>query len=66
MVFRDLSQNRGADFVHTKQDPAVIARSTRAIFGDSLDIALLQPVIDVGARYGLLKRTFPATEILAQ
>jgi len=50
----------------TKQDPAVIARSTRAIFGDSLDTALLQPVIDVGARYGLLKRAFPATEIIAQ
>jgi NitT/TauT family transport system substrate-binding protein len=50
----------------TKQDAAVITSSVRAIFGDSLDPALLQPVIDVGARYGLLKRPFPATEIIAQ
>ena len=50
----------------TKQDPAVVAKSTRAIFGESLDPALLQPLIDAGARYGLLKRPFPATELIAQ
>lgn len=50
----------------TKQDPAVVARSVRSLFGETVEPALLQPVIDVGARYGLLKRSFPASEIIAK
>ncbi|HEV8022613.1 MAG TPA: ABC transporter substrate-binding protein [Candidatus Lustribacter sp.] len=50
----------------TKQDPAVVAKSVRSIFGETIEPALLQPVIDVGARYSLLKRSFPASEIIAQ
>jgi ABC-type nitrate/sulfonate/bicarbonate transport system substrate-binding protein len=50
----------------TKQDPAVVAKSVRSIFGETVEPALLQPVIDVGARYGLLKRSFPASEIIAK
>ena len=50
----------------TKQDPAVVARSVRTLFGEELTPALLQPVIDLGARYGILKRGFPAAEIIAQ
>lgn len=48
----------------TKQDPTVIAKSVRAIFGEKVDPAQLQPLIDAGARYGLLKRSFPASEII--
>ena len=48
----------------TKQDPAVIARSVRALFGERVEPGLLQPLIDAGARYGLLKRSFPAREII--
>jgi NitT/TauT family transport system substrate-binding protein len=50
----------------TKQDPAVVAASTRAIFAQETTVPLLQPVIDVAARYGLLKKTFPAAELIAQ
>ena len=50
----------------TKQDPAVVARSARSLFGESVTPALLQPEIDVGAKYGLLKTSFPASEIIAQ
>ena len=50
----------------TKQDPAVVAKSVRSIFGETIEPALLQPVIDVGARYAMLKRSFPASEIIAQ
>lgn len=50
----------------TKQDPAVVARSVRTIFGDVVTPALLQPVIDVGAKYGLLKKSFPASELIAK
>jgi ABC-type nitrate/sulfonate/bicarbonate transport system substrate-binding protein len=50
----------------TKQDPAIVAKSVRSLFGEKVEPALLQPVIDVGAHYGLLKRSFPASEIIAQ
>lgn len=50
----------------TRQDPAVVAKSVRSVFGEEVTPALLQPVIDVGARYGLLKRSFPASEIIAK
>lgn len=50
----------------TKQDPAVVARSTRSLFGESVTPALVQPLIDVGARYGILKSSFPAPDIIAQ
>jgi NitT/TauT family transport system substrate-binding protein len=50
----------------TKQDPDVIAKSIRSLFGEKVEPALLQPVIDIGAHYGLLKRSFPASEIIAQ
>ena len=50
----------------TKQDPAVVAKSVRTLFGEDVTPALVQPVIDAGAKYGLLKRNFPATEIIAQ
>ncbi len=50
----------------TKQDPAVVARSVRTLFGEEVTPPLVQPVIDAGAKYGLLKRNFPAAEIIAQ
>jgi NitT/TauT family transport system substrate-binding protein len=50
----------------TKQDPAVIARSIRSLFGESAEAGLVQPVIDVAARYGVLKGSFPASELIAQ
>jgi NitT/TauT family transport system substrate-binding protein len=48
----------------TKQDPAEFARSTHAHFGDVADSSLLQPAIDVAARYHVLKSAFPASELL--
>ncbi len=50
----------------TKQDPDVIAKSVRSIYGVSTDAALIQPVIDVAARYGVLTAPFPAAELIAQ
>jgi hypothetical protein len=40
--------------------------STRAIFALDLTVPLLQPVVDVAARYGLLRASFPASELIAQ
>jgi ABC-type nitrate/sulfonate/bicarbonate transport system substrate-binding protein len=50
----------------TKQDPAVVERSIRSIFGEQLNTALVQPVIDTAAKYGLLKATFPAADLIGQ
>jgi ABC-type nitrate/sulfonate/bicarbonate transport system substrate-binding protein len=50
----------------TKQDPAVVSKSARSLFGTEVTAALVQPEIDVGAHYGILKRAFPAGEIIAQ
>ncbi|MGA2393665.1 MAG: ABC transporter substrate-binding protein [Candidatus Lustribacter sp.] len=62
----DPAASVGAVATLTKQDPAVVARSVRTLFGEEVTPALLQPVIDLGARYGILKRSFPAAEIIAQ
>jgi NitT/TauT family transport system substrate-binding protein len=43
---------------------AVIEANPRTILGTSLDVAAVQPVIDLAAKYGLLQRPFPAREVL--
>ena len=50
----------------TKQDPAQIAKSPRLYMGEAITPQLLQPVIDVGAKYGILKAGFPASDVIAQ
>ena len=48
-----------------KQDPDVVANSMRALFGENVEAGLIQPVIDVAARYGVLKAPFPADQLIA-
>lgn len=43
-----------------KVTPAVLSRMVRATFAPRFDPALLQPVVNVAARFGLLTATFPA------
>lgn len=62
----DPAASVGAVAALTKQDPAVVAKSARSFFGERVTPALVQPVIDAGARYGILKASFPATDIIAQ
>jgi NitT/TauT family transport system substrate-binding protein len=52
-ILRDVSK---ADFPSTMH---------RATYGDQLDPALFQPVIDNSAKYGALTAAFPATELFA-
>lgn len=42
----------------------VTPQTTRVPFGENLDPRLIQPVLDVAAKYNVLKATFPATEII--
>jgi ABC-type nitrate/sulfonate/bicarbonate transport system substrate-binding protein len=45
--------------------PEVVARSARFIDGTSVDPALIQPVIDVLVRYGIISPGFPAAQIIS-
>jgi NitT/TauT family transport system substrate-binding protein len=49
---------------YSKIGPAVIGKMTRARYGESLDPALLQPVVDLAAKYGGLGEPFPAQSLL--
>lgn len=48
---------------HSKADPAVIARMTRATYGERFDPKGMQAVIDTAVRYKVLAKSFPATEL---
>ena len=50
---------------YTKIAPDTIGKMQRAQFATRLDPAMLQPVIDVSARFGVIPKTFPATEVIA-
>ena len=52
-----------AKYVHLT--PAQIGEFTRVTYGDRLSPELIQPNIDVAAKYGVLKSTFPAGEIIS-
>lgn len=45
--------------------PDVIAKSTRMVDAEYLEPANLQPLVDLSAKYGLIERVFPATEIIS-
>jgi NitT/TauT family transport system substrate-binding protein len=48
---------------YTKMDPAVIATTVRSRYGDRVTPALMQPVINVSAKYGKFQ-PFPASELI--
>ena len=52
-----------ASFTGTTAD--VVRRSTRNTYPDALEGRALQPLIDICAKYGLIDKAFPATEIIS-
>ena len=48
----------------SKMPPAVANKMQRTYYGERLDPALLQPVIDATAKYGVVPKPFPAVEII--
>jgi NitT/TauT family transport system substrate-binding protein len=48
---------------YSKQDPAIVAATARVRFVENLTPALMQPIIDVSAKYNGFK-SFPAQEII--
>lgn len=52
--------------VKVSKMPAEIAgKMIRSYYGEKLDPALLQPVIDAAAKYGVISKPFPATEVIS-
>ncbi len=50
---------------YTKQTVAGILASHRVTFGTEVTPELIQPVIDLAVKYGLIKTTFPAAEMMS-
>jgi NitT/TauT family transport system substrate-binding protein len=50
---------------YTKIAPETIAKMQRAQFATQLEPAMLQPVIDVSAQFGVIPKAFPASEVIA-
>ena len=48
---------------YTKMPEPLIARTRRARFADAFSTDELQPTIDAAARYGIIVKSFPATDI---
>lgn len=44
--------------------PDLASKMERAYYGEHLDPALLQPVIDATAKYGVIPKSFPASEVI--
>jgi NitT/TauT family transport system substrate-binding protein len=52
--------------VKASKMPAEVAnKMVRAYYGERLDAALLQPVIDACAKYGTIAKSFPAAEVFS-
>ena len=52
--------------VSVNKMPADVAnKMERSYYGEKLSTALLQPVIDAGAKYGATTKSFPASEVIS-
>lgn len=47
----------------SKMPPALVAKVQRCAYSERLETPLFQPVIDAAARYGVIRRPFPARDI---
>lgn len=48
-----------------KYTKVAVGSANRIAFGDRIDPALIQPNIDIAAKYGVLKASFPAAKLIA-
>jgi NitT/TauT family transport system substrate-binding protein len=48
-----------------KLEPSLIARTMNFSSGEYLEPALIQPMIDAAARYGIIDQAFPATDMIS-
>jgi NitT/TauT family transport system substrate-binding protein len=55
----------GDEAQYTKQNPLVIAHMQRQRMGTTVNASDMQPVIDALAKYKLIEKAFPATELIS-
>ena len=67
MLYTNTHQEETVDIVagFSGATPDAIRRSKRNSYPEYLDPKMLQPLIDIGARYGLIDKAFPASEIIS-
>ncbi len=58
------NHKRSGEIIEKYMQVAPGSTSTRVTYGESLDPAQIQPVIDAAAKYHALKAPFPATELM--
>jgi NitT/TauT family transport system substrate-binding protein len=49
---------------HSRIPAQVVAKMTRATYAETLDPSLIQPEIDAAVKYGIIKETFSASELI--
>lgn len=66
-VWGNTHQTEGATILakYVNQTPEEINAAPRAIYGTNLSLNLVQPTIDLLARYGVIPAVFPAREMIA-
>lgn len=60
------SNYRQSAAILEKYTKVAVGNANRIAYGERLDPALIQPCIDVAAKYGVLKAPFPASQLIAQ
>jgi len=67
-IWANHHQDRTAEIVSKAMnvDPTVVRSMRRATFIEKTDLATVQPVIDAGARYGALEKSFPAADLFTR
>lgn len=67
-VWANAHRKESADILvrYAKLDPDVASSMARATYGTTLSAAMIQPVIDASVKYGVLDKTFPASELIWQ
>lgn len=64
-VWANANHDKTAEFVSaaTKIDLSIVREMRRATFLEHVNLSVVQPVIDVGAKYGVLSARFPAADL---
>jgi NitT/TauT family transport system substrate-binding protein len=59
------NQGESAKILEAHTGVTMGANAARVLFANKLDVKQIQPVIDASAKYGALKATFPASQLIA-
>jgi NitT/TauT family transport system substrate-binding protein len=67
-IWANAHHKESADILvrYAKLDPIVASTMARATYGTTLSASMIQPVIDASFKYGVLDKTFPASELIWQ